>query len=365
MDTLTNVKDLEAELDDILSQLAEHIRIVGNELDKPFESDAAKIRVTLSNITLLTHKFMQFLPKVGTARDAAIRAQGPLPPSQLHAWSNLSSRLYKERTWLTQWPKVEDLVRLQIPSKRRKLYRNDSRIEDITVNQQSVYDGIFEDLHKILNPVGQTDFARDHGCFADIPLPHSAFLAHSHAAHRVLLAKRLKHPTRFLDVGCGGGLKVLSAAKFFDRADGLEYDPTYVSAAQDLFDRSKSDICQVFQADGLVFEGYDQYDVIYFYRPMRDNDLLNQLENQIIRCARPGTLIIAPYLIFESRYKDLGCAKIDTYLYITDTSQSAATDLRRRAEMTGPFVRNKAPRAASIWDPILSASQSMGFGLKL
>jgi hypothetical protein len=365
LEPLSSAKDLETELDSIMAQLSRHIETIGTELDKPFKSDAAKIRMTIGSITMLTHKFMQFLPKVGTARDAEIRAQGPLPPSHLHRWSNLSSRLYKERTWLTQWPKIETLVRLQLPSKQRKLYRNENRTEDITVSQLSVYDGIFEDIHKILNPAGQTDFARNHGCFADIPLPHSVFMAHMHAAHRVLLAMRLRHPTRFLDVGCGGGLKVLSATKFFDRANGLEFDPTYVTAAQDLFNRSSSDTCRVFQADGLVHEGYDQYDVIYFYRPMRDNELLNRLENQIIKFARPGTLIVAPYLIFEARYKSLGCGKIDDYLYITQTSQTDAKDLRRRAEMTGPFVRNKAPRAASIWDPILTASQSMGFGLEL
>jgi SAM-dependent methyltransferase len=360
---LIDAKQLDAELDEIMSHLAGHIKTIGVELDKPFETDAAKVRTAISNITMLSHKFMQFLPKVGAARNATVRAKGELSATELHAWSGLSTRLYRERTWLIQWSRIEELVRIQIPVRRQKLYVKQARADDIMTNQLSVCDGVFEELHKILNPTAQTEAARIHGCFSDIPLPHSAFLSHVHAAHRTLLAQRLGRPTRFLDVGCGGGLKVLSASKFFDRADGLEFDPSYVTAAQNLFDRSSVGTCRVIQGDGLIYQDYDKYDVIYFYRPMRDNDLLDQLEHQIINVARPGTLIIAPYPTFAARHKTLGCGHVGGQLYITQTSQAQADELRRRAEMTGPFVRNNAPRAASLWDPILNASQAMGFGL--
>lgn len=362
MRDIVHVAHLKTDLEGILSSLQSLLRAVGDELDKPLSVNAGLVTLKIGEITMLSHKFMQFLPKVAAARDLFVKTNGPLTPAQAHEWSELTNRVYQARTWITDWPKIEKLVRAQVPASRNKLYRRPTHTEGVTVSQMSMNDQIFDDLHQMLGRQNtQTDDARDHGCFADISLPQSVFIEHVHAAHRVLLAKRLRHPTRFLDVGCGGGLKVFSAAKFFARADGLEYDPGYAANAQNLFDISRSDTCRVIEADGLTFDKYDQYDVIYFYRPMRHVDLLRQLEEQIVNTAQAGTLIIAPYKMFDYRYEDLGCARIADRLYITQTSQSDADALRKVAEMTGVSITRATQNAVSIWDPILKASMAKGF----
>lgn len=361
MHEIIEVTQLKKELDQILLDLEDHIKTIGSELTKPVNVDSSLITRTLPEITRLSHKFRQFMPKAASARDLFVQRNGPLTPEQSNVWSQFNTSLSRYSTWITSAPRIERLVRQQIPVERNTLYRNPSNVLNATVSQLSVSDQIFENLRNILSQNSQNDDARDHGCFADIALPQSVFIEHAHAAHRVLLAKRLRHPSRFLDVGCGGGLKVLSAANFFERADGLEFDPGYVATAQQIFKASETGRCHVIEADGLTFENYGDYDVIYFYRPMRDPALLRQLEEQIIQTAQPGTLIIAPYTMFDYRYAELGCGRIDGRLYITQTSQSDADALRRIAELTGVAVTRKVQDAVSIWTPIVEASRAKGF----
>jgi SAM-dependent methyltransferase len=361
---IIEVAHLQTDLDQILSALEDRVKIIGFELAKPVKIDDSLVVRKLSEITMLTHKFMQFMPRIALSRNEFVKNNGPMTPEQSRAWSHLTTGLYRYSTWITNWPRVEKLVRLQVPAKRHKLYRRPIHTEAATVSQLLISDQIFENLHDILSQHSQDDSAAEHGCFADIALPQSVFIEHIHAAHRVLLAKRLKHPSRFLDVGCGGGLKVLSAACFFGSADGLEYDAGYVATARHLFEKSRSGGCHVIHADGLTYENYDDYDVIYFYRPMRQEDLLRQLEEQIVQTARPGTLIIAPYKMFDFRYKELGCARISGRLYMTQTRQSDADALRKNAEMTGVSVIRQVQSAASIWDPILKASMAKGFAFE-
>lgn len=361
MHAVIGVAELKQELEQIISKIESLVQAIGHELETPAKLNAALITMKLSEITSLSHKFLMFLAKIAQARNLFVQAHGELNHSQMHEWSEMTTRVFQIRTWMVDWTKVEGVVRKQILAKRYKLYRRATHTEAITPIQLSISDAIFDDVHQMLSQHAQNDEAREHGCFPDISLPQSIFIEHVHAAHRVLLAKRLKHPTRFLDVGCGGGLKVLSAARFFSRADGLEYDPGYVATAQRLFDMSGAGTCRVIHADGLTFEDYSQYDVIYFYRPMRDYDVLHQLEDQIVNTALPGTLIIAPYLMFDHRFKELGCGRIDNRLYITKTSQSDADALRRLAEKTGVSVTKQTQPFHGLWEPILGISRARGF----
>lgn len=149
---------------------------------------------------------------------------------------------------------------------------------EVILSQMGQYDAVFDQLHDVFKPQLQSEGARNHGCFADITLPNSTFVAYAHAAYRTLLALGVNHPTRFLDVGCGTGFKVMMAARYFDECEGFEYDPAYTAAAKGLFARGHFASCSAFQADGLTHEAYDTYDVIYFYRPMREDDQLQELE---------------------------------------------------------------------------------------
>lgn len=89
---------------------------------------------------------------------------------------------------------------------------------------------------------------------------------------------------KFLDVGCGIGTKVILASTIFD-AYGIEYDEKYVSLAHAL------NINRVGKADALTFDRYDEFDFIYYYRPIHDTDKYRALESKIHREMKSGALI--------------------------------------------------------------------------
>lgn len=365
MQTFKQFDDLKSELDHLLAELQNLIEGAAGALTKIGGVDTAQVTFAIGKISVITNKFLFLLPEISKARAGDIDTNGALLPADAHKWSQLENTAYRTRTWITQWPTIETLLRSQIPPKRRKLFHKPIAPDDISAVQNRANDALLNDLYNILNAATQNEAAREHGCFADISLPQTVFLEHIHAAKRILLTRGRNHPMRFLDVGCGAGLKVLSAAGFFDRADGLEFDPGYVEAAKTLFKNSRADRCDVIHADGLTYSDYDVYDAVYFYRPMRHIELLRKLEDQIVKNVRPGTLIIAPYKMFDHRFEELGCARIDRQIYITQTSQSDAKKLRRDAELTGSFVQFEPNTAPSIWDPILQASKTKGFGAVL
>lgn len=362
MRDLRSIDDLEADLAAMMRSLRSLIDEVGCELAKPSTIDAARITLIIGKIAALTQKFLFFLPAIAKAKAVEVAEEGLFSPHEMHKWSELENEAYRSRTWMSQWPEIEALIRRQIPPIRKKLFEEPAPENDILKVQNLAYDSLLDQVHKALNPIAQNEEAKEKGCFADISLPHSTFLAHIHAARRIVLASNLNRPARFLDVGCGGGLKVLSAAAFFDRADGLEFDPGYVEAARDLFEKSRADRCDVIHTDALSYPHYDVYDVVYFYRPMRHIENLRKLEDWIIQSVRPRTIIIAPYKIFDHRFEELDCARVDRQVYITQTSQSDADDLRREAELMGSYNMVPAPTAPSIWDPILKASNAKGYG---
>jgi predicted O-methyltransferase YrrM len=136
-------------------------------------------------------------------------------------------------------------------------------------------------------------------------------------------------------VGCGGGIKVLLAAEYFPRADGLEYDAGYAATARQVLDRAGRLPSRVIHADALSFDGYGEYDVIYFYQPMKSPDGLRALEQRIATQARPGTILIAPYGLFSDRAEALACGRVDGAVYLAATPAAKAEALRKRAERIG------------------------------
>lgn len=350
-------QEVAAEVAHIRRDLTGHISEIAQDLGRTIALDAARVQRNVAAITMLCHKSAQYFPKISVGKLAAMQAEQTAAVAE---WAALERSMYELRNSVSQWPQVEALVRQQIPQKVRPLMDDPN---DVTLSQMGQYDAVFDQLHEMFKPQVQSSGARDHGCFADITLPNSTFVAYAHAARRTLLALGVKGPTRFLDVGCGTGFKVMMAAQFFDQCDGLEYDPAYVSAAHTLFERGGLNSCRAFEADGLTYDGYGDYDVLYFYRPMREDDQLQELEAQILRHARPKTLVIAPYRVFESRFEAYGCARVHGWLYVTDSSASDGEVLRKTAEMTGPFVGKIPARGQSLWDPILVASAAKGFGL--
>jgi SAM-dependent methyltransferase len=87
---------------------------------------------------------------------------------------------------------------------------------------------------------------------------------------------------RFLDVGCGLGNKVWIAQELGFDAYGIEINQKYVEIASEYIGADR-----IFCHDGVTFEDYAQYDVIYFYNPMPSVEL----ENAILAKGKKGAII--------------------------------------------------------------------------
>lgn len=223
-------------------------------------------------------------------------------------------------------------------AKARSLYTPPVTICDARHTQKAALDSTMYWLHRMMNANPQSGDADALGCYADIPLRASLFVAHAHAAYRVAMAQKRKRPLRFVDVGCGGGMRVLQASDFFDQVEGYDFDRRYVEAGQASMVQMRATRCNIFEDNALTFDGYPNFDIIYFYQPMSDFGGLEALEDRIAEFARPGTILIAPYDKFLQRAKALKCGRVQEAVYVTNTTQAEADALRLEAERIGPQV---------------------------
>jgi SAM-dependent methyltransferase len=90
----------------------------------------------------------------------------------------------------------------------------------------------------------------------------------------------------FLDVGCGPGTKMLLARDFFGmEACGIEINPEMAAAAEAVGGVRVGDALRV--PDGV----YENFDLIWLYRPFRDAQLEEQLEARIMDEMKPGAIL--------------------------------------------------------------------------
>ncbi len=275
-------------------------------------------------VTLLSDGLQQLTSAANRLRFS----RGGAPPGDLHrSLAEVDARARRFASLIAS-------IRRIIMAGPRPLYPEDD-LRDLWSEQALASDRVYMALNRVVNPESQNEAAETLGCWPDIPLRNSRFLHHVHAAYRVALAQGRPAPVRFLDVGCGGGMKVLLAAEFFACADGLEYDPGYAATARQVLDRAGRLPSQVVQGDALTFDGYGDYDVIYFYQPMQSPEGLIALEQRIATLARPGTILIAPYGLFSDRAQSLGCGRVDGAVYLAATPDDEAAAVCRRAERFG------------------------------
>lgn len=218
-------------------------------------------------------------------------------------------------------------------------------------------------FHRLANPRDQSQAASDAGCFADIPMRVRNFDLLLSAAYRVLLVQGRTQNARFIDVGCGGATTVYLAQRYFARCDGLEYDADYVSAGRHTLSVISDRDSTIHQGDGRTFDGYGAYDVIYFYRPLRNDQMLEQMERHIIDTARPGTILVAPYDFTLSARRGFACAMLEEPVFITGLTQSEADDLANEARRTGRDILHRSgdfPFDPGFWSPILDAASFNG-----
>ena len=358
--------DFLAELQRIRGSFIEEVRTLTDEVSKGTKMDPAKIDATGHRIAKKCREYPLFMNRMNAVRvhqEQEAEARDDLLNIR-REWGELTARSGLFWREVNQWDAVHRLVRRQADSRKKRLPLYDKKLAGTTSVQLDLSDALFATLHSVFNPNEQSEESKAHGCYADIALPNSQFHKHMHAAYRIALAQNGEVPERFLDVGCGCGLKVLSAVRFSREAHGLDYQQSYVDVAQNLIGALRCEQADVFQADALTFEGYDDYDVIYFYRPMADDEKMIALERRIVETAKPGTVLIAPYLGFAARHVELGCGCVSDRVFLTQTSPKQADQVRKDAEKIGPDVVSPSERKLStIWTPLLEASRKRGFDL--
>jgi len=101
-------------------------------------------------------------------------------------------------------------------------------------------------------------------------------------------------PTKkFLDIGCGTGLTLhIARALGFD-AYGLETDPTTLKLLDATHGRTK----HVLVEDALSFKKYGDFQVLFMYRPFRDEQVQLQLEQRVMASMQKNAILIPQHLI--------------------------------------------------------------------
>lgn len=211
----------------------------------------------------------------------------------------------------------------------------------------------------LASPNPKSTLAQDHPCFADLPLPMRALEHLLSATNRLLLVQGRTKDARFIDIGCGGAVPVLCASHYFPKCDGLDFDPAYLKAGRNTVQTAGAPNSEIFLADGLTFEHYDQCDVIYYFRPLRDPAMRIEMENRIFSNARPGTVILAPYDIHLNPRADSAYTRIEKCIFIAGATQDQAGALRADAERTDvDIVKHASFKGMDVgfWKPVLDAA---------
>lgn len=365
-----------AELERLSGELQRAVQEIAAALLGPPPPEVARLTGLEHRVQGLINRFFQVFPRIIRAQagaSARLAAAAPEGASRAQRtvlepiWYTLTQRANQLRLDLNRWPAIRQMAADQGHPRRRPLLGDPASADPVLMGRLSVEDRLIAALHEVITPAAQDEGARDHGCFSDIELAHGLFLELAHAAYRLRLAQGRGGVAQgrggagsFLDIGCGSGIKMLAALGLFERATGIEYDPGYAAAARWLCDRAGHGAAQVIQADALTFEGYDAFDVIYFYRPMRDGERMEALERRICAQARPGTLLIAPYSGFAARHQALGCAAITGWIYMAGAEEGAARQLRETAELLGSDPPAPEEALHTLWTPILRASAANG-----
>ena len=357
------VDGVEARIEAVARACAPHIRFAMTPRDKAaVRRGLAEIAVLRQELALRINQYRAWRPGVDERPNPPVPLAGPgRKPSPLPRSLYLNALDLRAQRLAV----LTGRLGAMLSRRRQPLFAPLRPKPSLQDEQLAVSDRVFKTLHQVVNPADQDADAAAYGCHLDIPLAPSVFLANAHAALRLGIAQG-RAAMRFIDVGCGGGVKVMLAAEVFAQADGLEYDPGYVAAAQAAFRLMSVPRARVFQADAMNFDGYGDYDVIFFYQPMQSAEDLKQLERRIITMAPPGTILIAPYVQFAARAASLGCGHVGGAVYLSATNQPRTDALRARAETTGTSLIRPGtpidPRDGGL-TPLIEAARRIGFDL--
>jgi len=344
-------------------RLAEDIARLSEQLEPfPEERDEAALDEAWTRASFSRGKLARFLR--GGLQD--INASGVTGSYQRHQVRLARKDFKTMKTRLNLWTRLRPVVAAQLLARRRELIVHDFRSSIELKILDHVMNLFFDSMHRLANPKAhtQSDAAKSLGCHRDIPLPMDRFSLLIGAAHRLCLAQQRPRPLRFLDVGSGGGTKVLAAATCFEFCDGLEYDEFAVTEGRRFLEMLQPERCKLIQGDALQFSDYGSYDVIYFYRPLKHTPLNAELEDRIISQARPGTVLLNAGDTCFDDLAERGVQELMYQVFVTGMTGDQARELVNIAEYMGPMVppfRSPPVTGEGYWRPLLEVSARNGY----
>lgn len=354
------VKKLVLEINKLEQQFMLDIARVAAELEPlPNARDTLSLELAwtkaVSSQRILATSLKDGLQQMKTGYESGGVSRHRLRAAQKH-FEDIQSRLHG-------WKDCRSIISTQLSPELGELASTqESLIMDHIVNL------FFDSMHKIANPSAedQDTGARDHGCHRDIPYSMSAFSSMIGTAHRVCLALQKRRPLRFLDVGCGGGTKVLAATTCFDLCDGLEYEENVVVTGQQFLGMLSPGRCRLMQGDALEFSHYGEYDVIFFYKPLVDDEKMAEMEERIFNQSKPGTVLLSPLGLFADDPRSKNVHELVRHIYITGKSEDEASEIIKTAGHIGPMVPGVEPAKLSnpqYWTQLLENSAKNGYYL--
>lgn len=195
-----------------------------------------------------------------------------------------------------------------------------------------------------------------HPFHRDIALPFTRFLVYALLARRMARAMAKTGPLHFVDVGCGVGLKLLQAASLYEKVSGIEYEPHRAKAAELWLGRN----AHVIAADALTFPAYGDFDVIYAYKPLQDDEMMRQTEDRMVAQAKPGTILIMPYMDFHNRHEKLGCIQIKDAVYVAKSTPKTVARATALLPHIGEVLPADVSRPEGFAAPIRSSMRRWG-----
>jgi SAM-dependent methyltransferase len=126
------------------------------------------------------------------------------------------------------------------------------------------------------------------------------------------------HPLRLLDVGCGIGNVLLIAEQFGFDVYGIEKDEYSFPIAAKLIGEER-----IAQADIWTYEGYGEYEVIYYYRPFSGREQQLRFEKLIEDTMKTGAILIANHKNSDAIEQDRRFEKLSPSLPIWRKIQAA------------------------------------------
>lgn len=164
---------------------------------------------------------------------------------------------------------------LLLPESRAQL--DEAKDKDTLLVKLNIFDVAFHNLETARWDNDIVDGQR----FKFVPFPCGAFVDLILEGFLVLGQDRTK---KFLDVGSGLGTKVILASVLFD-AYGIEYNREYVARSR-AFGMSR-----VEYGDALNYDRYGEFDLLYYYRPLRDSSLYREFESKVHSQMHKGALV--------------------------------------------------------------------------